>query len=127
MKLFRFALPLAVAATLMATSASAFAWDLLGIRTVSKGIDRDSIRVAGNNRHRQFRMCVRLAGVHVRHIRIRFNNGGSQDVSVRRYFAPGTCTRAVDLKGNRRNIRRIDIAYNRVNSQRLPLVGFWAR
>jgi hypothetical protein len=127
MKLLKLALPFAVVSGLALSSAPAFAWDMLGIRTVHRGVDHDTIRVYGNDKHKQFRMCVRFAGVQVRDIDIRFANGGRQDVAVRRFFAPGTCTRVVDLKGNKRNIRRIDVTYRRINSNRFPIVTFWAR
>jgi hypothetical protein len=127
MKLLKLLLPFAVVTGLAVSSAPAFSWDLLGIRTVSRGVDRDTIRVVGRDKHRQFRMCVRFAGVQVRDIDIRFVNGARQDVPVRRFFAPGTCTRVVDLRGSRRNIRRIDITYRRINSNRLPVVAFFAR
>ncbi len=127
MNLLKLALPFAVVTGLALSSGPAAAWELLGLRTVTRGVDHDTIRVVGNDRHKQFRMCVRFAGVQVRDIDIRFANGGHQDVAVRRFFAPGTCTRVVDLKGNRRNIRRIDVTYRRINSNRFPIVTFWAR
>jgi len=104
------------------------AWTLLGFKTVSGGTDRDSINVRGNARYRQLELCSFNAPIHIVRFTVRFENGGRQDVDVRNVIGARSCTRAIDLKGNARNINRIDLTYERVQrGMRVPLVRVMAR
>lgn len=40
-----------------------------------------------------------------------FANGGRQDLQVRHNLRPGECTRALDLRGNRRDIKFVNMFY----------------
>jgi hypothetical protein len=120
-----FILSAATLATLAVTAAPAEAqrWNDRGWRTIAvkrvDGRDTDTIYLPGRTRQQAVRVCAMSAPFHLRDFQIRFENGGRQDVNTRAVIAPGTCTRAVDLRGNRRDIDRIRLRYEPI--LRIPL------
>lgn len=106
------------AATLVAiapASAQQWRWNERGWRTVGytrvDGRDSDRIRLPGVTRQREIRLCAMNAPLHLRDFDIRFANGGRQDVNTRAVLPAGRCTRAVDLRGNRRDIASVRLRY----------------
>jgi hypothetical protein len=85
-------------------------WHTVGFTTVD-GRDSDTIRLPGITRQRSIRLCAINQPLHLRDFDIRFANGGRQDVRTRDVLRAGTCTRAVDLRGNRRDIEAIRLRY----------------
>ena len=90
-------------------------WTDRGWRTVAysrvDGRDSDTIRLRGNIRERAIRVCAINQPLNLRDFDIRFANGGHQDVNTRDVLRAGTCTRAVDLRGNRRDIASVRLKY----------------
>ncbi|HMI41283.1 MAG TPA: hypothetical protein VK485_08670 [Sphingomicrobium sp.] len=121
----------AAAATLAFTapaSAQFFNWQTIGYKTVSGGTDRDTIRVHGGRRYHSLRLCSFNAPIRMLDFDIRYENGGHQDVQVRDLIRAGSCTRAIDLRGNRRDIRQIRLVYGQIlRSAHRPLVRVQAR
>ena len=122
----------AAAAATLALAAPAAAqgynWRTIAFKTVASGTDRDVIDVRGNNRYREVRLCVFNAPIRMRDFDIRFDNGGRQDVRVRQRIRAGSCTRNIDLEGNRRDVDRIRLVYERFQRGRYtPLVRVQAR
>ncbi len=117
----------ATAACLFSVAAPAQAWELIGTKQADHLRDRDVITVRGRDRHRAVRICVSRAPLAMQRMRIVFRNGGSQDVALRNLFVPGTCSRAIDLRGNRRDIRRIAMVYSKFLPGRAPVVRVYAR
>jgi hypothetical protein len=108
----------ATAATLTsAVPAAAQQWrhDERGWRTIGHtrvdGRDSDTIRLPGFTRQRAVRLCALNAPLRLRDFDIRFANGGRQDVKTRAVLPAGRCTRAVDLRGNRRDIEAVRLRY----------------
>lgn len=99
-----------------APTAAQAQWILLGEKAVSLSGDRDVVRAAGEGRFRRIRLCVRHRSVRFYDLDAIFGNGGHQDFSIRRVIGPGACTRAIDLRGGRRFIRRIILKYRTVNA-----------
>ena len=106
------------AATLVAVSPAAAQygrWTDRGWRTVAytrvDGRDTDTVRLRGHIRERALRVCAINAPLHLRDLDIRYRNGGRQDVNTRAVLRAGTCTRAVDLRGNRRDIASVRLKY----------------
>jgi hypothetical protein len=90
------------------------AWELIGTREVSFRADRDTIFAQGRDRHRQVMICVYRAPVRMIDVDVRFKNGGHQDLAVRDVIGAGQCTRAIDLQGNRRDIRSVSLSYKTI-------------
>ena len=107
----------ATVATIMITAAPAEAqrWNDRGWRTIAvkrvDGRDTDTIYLPGRTRQSAVRVCAMNAPLRLRDFQIRFENGRRQDVATRAVVGASTCTRAVDLRGNRRDIDRIRLRY----------------
>ena len=125
------------AATLVAiapANAQQWRWNDRGWRTIGytrvDGRDSDTIRLPGFTRQRAVRLCAMNAPLHLRDFDIRFANGGRQDVNTRATLPAGRCTRAVDLKGNRRDIEAVRLRYEpiyRSNTRYRPIVRVQVR
>ena len=109
------------AATLVAVapaSAQQWRWNDRGWRTIANtrvdGRDNDIINLPGVTRQRSIRLCAMNAPLRLRDFDIRFANGGRQDVNTRSVLAPGRCTPAVDLRGNRRDIAAVRLRYDQL-------------
>jgi hypothetical protein len=108
----------AAATLLTATPAAAQYgnWRERGWRTVAytrvDGRDSDTIRMRGHIRERRIRVCAINQPLHLRDFDIRYQNGGHQNVNTRAVLRAGTCTRAVDLRGNRRDISVVRLRYS---------------
>ncbi|MEO8547138.1 MAG: hypothetical protein ABI422_02095 [Sphingomicrobium sp.] len=102
-------------------------WRTLAYTTVS-GRDTDTIRVPGTTRYRQLRLCVYNAPLTMRDFDVRYRNGGHQDIAVRQVMRAGTCTRNIDLAGNRRDVTKIRLKYAAIrHGWARPLVRVQAR
>lgn len=87
-------------------------WDELGCQKVGFLIDRDVIRVGRDDgRFRAIR--VRVAGnrVHMMDLKVVYANGQPDDIPVREEIRAGGQTRPLDLRGERRSIRQIEMVY----------------
>lgn len=89
-------------------------WVFLGERAVALDGDRDVIRARGEGAFSKIRLCVTRRAVRFYDLDVVFGNGGRQDLRIRRIIEPGECTRAIDIRGNRRFIRRIIMKYETV-------------
>ena len=117
----------ASAATLAATAPAAaqqWRWNDAGWRTIGytrvDGRDSDTISLPGRTRQSAVRICSMNQPLRLRDFDIRFENGRRQDVNTRAVLPAGRCTRAVDLRGNRRDIASIRLRYE-------PITRSWQR
>ena len=92
-------------------------WRVIGSREVADHLERDVISGRGDGRFRQIRICVAHRAVRFQDVDIVFGNGGRQDVRMRERIGRGECTRAIDLKGERRFIRRIIFRYETIRDR----------
>jgi len=116
----------------LATPGSAQRWNDYGWRTIAyktvSGRDTDTIDVRGHYRYRSVRLCSMNAPIHIRDFDIRFENGRRQDANTRARLGAGRCTRAIDLRGNRRDIDWIRVKYEPIaRGWRRPLVRVQVR
>ncbi len=104
-------------------------WDFLGSRVVNHYAERDRVPAAGARRYTQVRLCANNRAVRLYDVDVVFRNGGRQDLQVRSVLRPGECTRAIDLRGNTRDIRFVNLAYQTVgrHSGRRAEVAVFAR
>jgi hypothetical protein len=121
-----------VAAAMLAVPASAQRWNDRGWRTIAyktvNGRDTDTIYAPGRTMQRAVRLCAINAPINLIDFDIRFANGGHQDAPTRALIQGGTCTRAIDLRGNRRDIALIRLRYQPVARHlRRPLIRVQVR
>jgi hypothetical protein len=123
------------AATIAATAPAAaqqWRWNDHGWRTIGytrvDGRDTDTIKLPGRTRQSAVRLCSMNAPLRLRDFDIRFENGRRQDVDTRAVLPAGRCTRAVDLRGNRRDIASVRLRYEPIyRSAQRPVVRVQAR
>lgn len=123
----RLVLSLVVGCMAFGVATPSFAWEQIGYQQADGKRDRDEVTVSGNDRHKQIRICVENSPVRILDLNVRFANGGKQDVRVRNRFAPGSCSRAIDLQGKRRNINKIVVLYTDKGGDRPAVMKFYAR
>lgn len=104
-------------------------WVELDTNRVGRTPDREVFRAPGRERFSQIRVCVYRAPVFIDRLRVIFANDGRQNIDVRPRFQPGTCSRAIDLRGRRdRDIRRVVLRAEAVRrGGPRPLVAVFAR
>ncbi len=97
----------------IATSASAArgGWETIGTRNVNGTIDRETIRVRGNERFRALRICAQRRPIRILGANVDFANGGSQDLNATSILSAGECSRAIDLRGRARDITQVRMTY----------------
>jgi hypothetical protein len=87
-------------------------WVLLGTRTVALSADRDVIYVgADEGLFKALRFTVRDNGVQFERIVVEFRNGRTVERVFHEFVAAGVTTRAFDLPGHDRVIRKIVFYY----------------
>ena len=102
-------------------------WRTVGFTTVD-GRDSDTINLPGVTRQRSIRLCAINQPLGLRDFDVRFANGRRQDINTRPILRPGTCTRAVDLRGNRRDITSVRLRYDAIRrSWQRPIVRVQVR
>lgn len=112
----RFKTAAAIAGALLCTgfgAATAEArWEQLGCQSVGFATDRDVIRVGRDEgRFSAIRLAVSGNKIYLNDLKVVYANGNPDDLQVRSEIRAGGQTRAIDLKGERRAIRQIEMVY----------------
>lgn len=122
----------AVVMAVMLPSAPAAArdgWTLLGTRSVHLFRDHDVVPVTAlRGDFRRLRLRVRGNSLFVNDMTVTYANGAPDRIPITFFIPQGGQTRAIDLRGYDRFIRRIDLTYRRVpNSRGRAVVEIWGR
>ena len=103
-------------------------WRTIAYKTISGGTDTDRIHAPGRQRYSRLRLCSLNAPIRLRDFDVYYANGQHEDVQTRDRLGPGSCTRAIDLRGGRRDITVIRLKYERLTrSMQRPLIRVQAR
>jgi hypothetical protein len=86
-------------------------WETIGTRNVNGTIDRETIRVRGNERFHTLRICASHRPIRILGANVDFANGGSQDLNATSILSAGECSRAIDLRGRARDITQVRMTY----------------
>ena len=96
----------------LAPTAAQARWEQLGCQKVGFSVDKDTIRVGrGEGRFKAIRLRVAGNKVHMMDLKVVYANGQPDDIPVREEIRAGGQTRPLDLRGERRAIRQIDMVY----------------
>ena len=96
----------------LAPATAQAAWEQLGCRKVGFAVDKDVIHVGrSEGKFRSIRLHVSGNKVHMMDLRVIYANGQPDDIPVREEIRAGGQTRALDLRGERRAIRDIEMVY----------------
>lgn len=102
-------------------------WETIGRKLVSSRLDNDKLRVRGDDRYRKIRLCALDRPFELRSLSARYHNGETQRFPARDIVRAGTCTRAFDLIGHRRNIHTIYMTFVKLRRGSEPQVLVQAR
>ena len=104
-------------------------WEKLGQKSVTKRVDRDEIKVgAYEGSYSAVKLIVRNAPINMKRCVVHFENGGTQELKLKKRFARGQSSAVHDLKGPKRRIEKVVFWYDTVNKARQKAtVEFWAR
>ncbi len=87
-------------------------WKFIGDKTVGFGVDHDVIITGNiNDDFRKLKLRVTNGPLKVYDMKVHFDNGGVQDVSLRQHIRQGGESRVIDLDGGLRHIKKIEFWY----------------
>ena len=96
----------------LAPGAARARWDELGCKKVGFLVDKDVVKVGrSEGRFKAIRLKVMGNKVHMMDLKVVYANGAPDDIPVREEIRAGGETRALDLKGERRAIRQVEMVY----------------
>jgi hypothetical protein len=117
--------PLALAALMLAAAPAAAqkhvqpspgpegSWRFIGTTHASYTADHDTLVVQGPyDQFRRLKFKETDAPLQLQRVVVHFGNGAKQELSVREHIAQGGETRAIDLNGGERHVKRIDFWYD---------------
>lgn len=94
-------------------------WVTLGSLHVGDRAERDTLNVGvKRGRFEAVRLGAKGRAIQFHDLKIHFENGDVQDVSVRNVVKAGDWTRAIDLEGGDRNIDKIVLRYDAQTARR---------
>ncbi|WP_155995133.1 DUF2541 family protein [Tenacibaculum ovolyticum] len=100
-------------------------WKLLGITTVKRSVDRDEVRVtASKGMFTHLKIKVRNSSLEMKKMIVHFGDGSKQDVWLKNRFSKGQESRAIDLKGNKRIVKKVIFWYKKGSwINKVPIVA----
>jgi hypothetical protein len=94
-------------------------WEELGCQQVGFGADRDVVRVGRQEgRFSSIRLRVERADVFLISLRVVYERGQADDYQINTRIRAGTDTQPLDLRGERRSIRQVELVYSSIPSFR---------
>jgi len=92
-------------------------WDELGCQKVGFGADRDVIRVGRREgRFSAIRLRVERSDVLILSLKVVYEHGRPDDFDVKSHIRAGHETRPLDLRGERRAIKQVELVYSSIPS-----------
>lgn len=87
-------------------------WEQLGCQKVGFLADKDVIRIGrSEGRFKSIRLKVTGNKIYMNDLKVIYANGSPDDLQVRSEIRAGGETRPIDLKGERRAIRQVEMVY----------------
>lgn len=95
-----------------ASAVSAQGWIDLGTKEVKDRVEQDTWHVGGGQgQFRKIKLRVNNKPVRFIRLRVKFENGETQEIELRNNIRAGGETRAIDLNGADRRIDKVDVWY----------------
>lgn len=96
----------------VAQNATRADWRFIADRWINFGLDHDAIHFGDlKDDFRQIKIRVTDAPLKIYDMKIHFDNGDVQDVSLKTQFRQGEESRVIDLNGGLRHLRKIEFWY----------------
>jgi hypothetical protein len=87
-------------------------WHKIGSRTIDFKNDKDEITVLGADRFSSIKFKINDAPVNLQNIEVYYESGDNQSIAVNTPIGPEMESKAFDLNGGERNIKKIAFDYN---------------
>lgn len=98
----------------------------LGDAHVDGAVDHDTIRVGrSEGTYRAIQLRVSGGAIHFDRVIVRYGNGTQEELALRDLIPAGSRTRIIDLPGDRRIIRTVDLWYAKANWKKRPKVSLY--
>ena len=111
-KRFGYGVAVLVSASLLSSVAALARSEQLGCRKVGFLVDRDVVPVGRlEGRYKSVRLSVVGNAIFLNDVKVVYANGNVDDYPVRMQVPAGSQTRDIDLKGERRAIKSIELTY----------------
>jgi hypothetical protein len=102
-------------------------WEYLGQAHVDGRSDHDKISVDAGGSFRAILLEVHDGAIEFNRVVVHFENGEDHRVDIRGRIPNGGRTRAIDLPGDRRRIRSVELWYEKANWKRRPSVKLYGQ
>src|SRR5579862_1846614 len=103
-------------------------WERLGSSHVDGRVDHDNINVGiQDGRFRAIQLRVRRGDVEFLRVVVHYADGEPEEVVVRQRIPSGSATRPIDLRGNKRYIRSVELWYAKAEWRTRPEVVLLGR
>lgn len=90
-------------------------WEYLGQAMVNGRNDHDIINVNARGGFRAIQLQVQGGEIEFQRVVVHFENGGDTDVPIRDRIQAGGRTRSIDLPGDQRRIRSVEVWFSQGN------------
>ncbi len=87
-------------------------WHKIGSRTIDFKNDKDEITVLGSDRFSSIKFKVNDAPVNLQNVEVYYESGDNQNIAVNSPIGPEMESKAYDLNGSERNLKKITFDYN---------------
>lgn len=103
-------------------------WKFIGDKVVNYRLDHDVIQADDTIEYRQIRIRVTEAPINVMELKIYFDNGSVQDVSIRNPIKQDGESRVIDLNGGLRHLSKIEFWYSTIDTDKgKAKVAVWGK
>ncbi len=104
-------------------------WEKLGMRIVNMAADHDEIPVTVlEGFFTRVKLNIMKAPIHLLNINIIFGDGTSKNVVFDKFFAAGSETAVIDLPGNKRIIKKVNLNYKAApTSKGRAVISLWGK
>jgi hypothetical protein len=103
-------------------------WEKLGERVVDGKVDKDTIAVGRDDgRFSEIQIRVEGSALEMFNVVVTFGDGESFSPPTRLVFGKGTNSRAIDLPGGKRVIKKVEFKYGNLPGGGRARVELWAR
>jgi len=112
------------------SSIAAQGWVVLGSAKVNGSVDHDEIWVTGyEGNFKAVKLAVENEGIQFDKVVLHFGNGSKEELNIRKLIPAGGETRVLDLKGDKRVIKKVDFFYesNAATSTKAKVVLYGKR
>jgi hypothetical protein len=87
-------------------------WHKIGSRTIDFKNDKDEITVLGSDKFSSIKFMIKDAPVNLKNIEVYYESGDNQNIAVNSPIGPAMESKAYDLDGGERSVKKITFDYN---------------